>query len=303
MTEPFSESFLHRQQEQEQVRNRKWKIRGGVFLIHVLVLGVPLLWGVLDNFFSPPKLNAFRVKIGPKELSHAPEVGKPERARPGAGAPAEPEVVVPAPEPEVVVPAPKPKPTPRPVVKKQVKKPVKKQVKKTVRKPAAKPVKKQTKKSALQAVKRPARKKRDLQSEVYRPPAGTNELRTGHSGRNLNPHVPIGSRDRGQALGKADHRSPGGGLQEDMEKYNEKAGMYLKNVWIQPPKSLLGNALPAVIIEIAVSSDGRVLAKKIVKKSGIQAMDESVKNLLDRLDRMPVPPRNTVIQFILQTDD
>lgn len=301
MTEDLSEKFRRRELEREQHTLRRWKVRSIVLTLHVLVLGIPLLWSVLDKFFSPPKVNAFRVKIGPKELSHAPEVGRPERSRPG-GAP-EPEVVlprpeppvpVPAPEPDVVIPKPKPKPKPRP--KPRPRKVVKKTVKKPVKKPVRKPVKKQT--------PRPVRKKRrDLQAEVYRPPAGSNELRVTGRGRNFNRNVPLGSRDRGQVKGKADHRTPGGGLSEEMEKYNQRAGMYLKTVWIQPPKSLLGTSLPAVTIEIAVSADGRVLAKRILKTSGVQAMDESVKNLLERLDRMPAPPRNTVIQFILQTDD
>ena len=136
---------------------------------------------------------------------------------------------------------------------------------------------------------------------IYQPPQGRGDTAIG--GRNFNPNVPIGTRNRGQEKGREDYRTPGGGLSEEMETYNRKAGMYLKNVWMQPPKSLLGNQLPAVTIELEIASDGRVTAKRVLKTSGIAAMDDSARSLLRRLDRMPAPPKATVVQFILQTDD
>lgn len=291
MIPEFSETLRRKEKTEAQYSSRHWKICGGVFILHTVIITVPLIWMAMDNFFRPPKVNAFRVKIGPKELSHAPLVGPPERTRPkpaGPPIPAEPAVSVPpAPpaEPKVSIPKPKPK--------------IKKAVRKTVKKRAVKRTAKRTKKT----VQKKTVKKRNLQNEVYRPPRGTNELRE-TAGRNFNPNVPIGSRDRGQVQGKADHRTPGGGLTEEMEQYNRRAGMYLKNVWFQPPKSLLGDQLPAVTIELEIASDGRVTAGRILKTSGVAAMDDSVRNLLKQLDRMPAPPkRGTVIQFILQTDD
>jgi TonB family protein len=298
MTALLSQTDLRLEEERAQNTARYWKICAGVFLIHTILLGVPLLWAALDAFFRPPKVNAFRVKIGPKELSHAPQVGPPERTRPGgAPTPAEPKVTVPRPkpkpkarpkktpkEPKVAVPRPTPRPRPRPVKEPKV------------------VVPRQTAKTSAGKSKPPRSTPPKKQDDgIYHPPKDSGDIAIG--GRNFNPNVPIGTRNRGQEKGKEDHRTPGGGLTEEMETYNRKAGMYLKNVWMQPPKSLLGDQLPAVTIELEIASDGRVTGKRILKTSGIAAMDDSAKSLLRQLDRMPAPPKATVVQFILQTDD
>ena len=292
MTPDFSDNLLNK--EQRDKINRKWKIRSVILLLHVLCIGIPLLWETLDKFFRPPKVNAFRVKIGPKELSTAPVVGPPERSRPGNSAPP-PEPVLPAPvepkippEPKVTIPKKKP-------VKKTVKKPVKKPVKKAVKKPVKKRqnIKKTVKKPVKRNVPRRKLQVQKKREEVYRP----------RGGKNFNPAVPLGTRDRGQKRGKQDNRTPGGGLTEAEEQFNRRAGMYLKNIWTQPPKSLLGSQLPEVTIELSIAADGRVIGKRITRSSGIPAMDQSVRNLLERLDRMPVPPRATTVEFILVTDE
>ena len=275
MTPDFSDEFLQKERNWRKRINRKWKIRAVILLLHVLCIGVPLLWEALHAFFRPPKVNAFRVKIGPSELSTSPEVGPPERKRPGSSVP---EPVLPV-EPKVT-----------PPVKKtaQVRKQVKKQIKKPVQK---KKVKKQVKKQQPQKA---VQKKQQSKPRKISRPAG---------GRNYNPAVPLGSRDRGQQKGRQDNRTPGGGLTEAEEQFNRRAGLYLKDIWVQPPKSLLGSTLPAVTIEIEIATDGRVLSKKITRPSRIPAMDQSVETLLARLDRMPAPPRRMKVEFILMTDD
>ena len=289
MNPEFSDDLLKK--EQSEKINRRWKIRAVIMLVHLFCIGIPLLWGVLDNFFRPPKVNAFRVKIGPKELSTAPVVGPPERSRPGKSVPSEPVVPAPPrpPEPKVTIP-PRPKAKPvKKVVKKPVKKPVKKVVKKTApRRAVKKPVNKPVKKAADN--RRTQQKPRE---EVYRP----------RGGNNFNPAVPLGTRDRGQQKGRQDNRTPGGGLTEAEEAFNRRAGMYLKNIWTQPPKSLLGSQLPEVTIELSIAADGRVTGKRITRPSGNAAMDQSVRNLLERLDRMPAPPRASTVEFILVTDE
>ena len=275
MTPDFSDEFLQKERNWRKRINRKWKIRAVILLLHVLCIGVPLLWEVLHVFFRPPKVNAFRVKIGPSELSTSPVVGPPERKRPGSSVP---EPVLPV-EPKLTPPVKKPAP---------VKKQVKKQIKKPVQK---KKVKKQVKKQQPQKA---VQKKQQSKPRKFNRPAG---------GRNYNSAVPLGSRDRGQQKGRQDNRTPGGGLTEAEEQFNRRAGLYLKDIWVQPPKSLLGSTLPAVTIEIEIATDGRVLSKKITRPSRISAMDQSVETLLARLDRMPAPPRRMKVEFILMTDD
>ena len=90
-----------------------------------------------------------------------------------------------------------------------------------------------------------------------------------------------------------------------MEKYGKNLVRYLKSRWTYPPKSLLYGKTPVVLIELDIAADGRVVGKKIVKRSGINAMDQSIELMLDQLDRIPAPPDGRITQQILMqmTDD
>ncbi|MBO5992046.1 MAG: TonB C-terminal domain-containing protein, partial [Lentisphaeria bacterium] len=52
-------------------------------------------------------------------------------------------------------------------------------------------------------------------------------------------------------------------------------------------------------------SDGRVIGKRIVKRSGINAMDQSIERMLSQLERVPSPPEKRVtLEVLMQmTDD
>ncbi|UKI30198.1 MAG: hypothetical protein L6W00_19810 [Lentisphaeria bacterium] len=82
-----------------------------MLVIHLLILFGPIGYLAFENWRNPPEENAFRVKIGGRELSHDWEVGPPERRppspNPGAAAPepAAPEPEVPEPAPRVAEPA------------------------------------------------------------------------------------------------------------------------------------------------------------------------------------------------------
>ena len=103
MSRLFQGDPRHADEYQKQ-QFRKRCITGVVASLHLLFLSVPVVWSLIDDFFRPPKVNVFRVKIGPKELSRAPLAGPPERTRPAPGKKAPPS------EPEVKIPVPKPAP-------------------------------------------------------------------------------------------------------------------------------------------------------------------------------------------------
>ena len=63
-------------------KNRLYQILGVVALIHIGFLIIPIIYRSISSKISPPKENVFRVKLGGKELSTGPNVGKPERLRP-----------------------------------------------------------------------------------------------------------------------------------------------------------------------------------------------------------------------------
>ena len=224
----------------------------------VLLFGPLLLLDVLNK--RTPKENAFRVKIGAAELSQGPEVGMPERKPPVPPAPPAPEPKVPAvkPKPEPKVPVVKPKPKPvKPVVKPR-KKPVK---------PVVKP-----------------KPKTNPMDGVYQEPAKPN----------MNPKVPVGTRDRSQKYApKADHKAPGGGRKADeaqFVRYGKNVENYIYSRWAEPPRALLRGEFPETVVEITIEANGRVSAAKVVRASGNASMEESVKALLSQLDLLPRPP-------------
>ena len=267
-----------------------------VALLHVcVILGPVWLMGVIDR---KPREQMFRVKIGGSALSRGPEVGMPERTpprpappevKPGPREPAIP-AVKPKPvpkEPKVPAVKPKPKPKPKPAVKPRPrpKEPTIPAVKPRPKpKPAVKP-KARPQEPKVPAVKpKPKPQKRDNMDDVYRPPAS----------QNLNPHVPVGTKDRAQKYAtKPDHKAPGGGLKADeaaFARYGKNVERYIYDRWSEPPRSLLGGAFPETTVEITIEADGRVSSAKVVKASSSRAMEESVKLLLAHLDLLPRPP-------------
>lgn len=295
------------------------KIFTHVLVIHALILFGPIGYIAFENWRRPPEENAFRVKIGGRELSHDWEVGMPERRppspNPGAAAPepAAPEPEVPEPSPRVAEPAaPKIAPPPR------IKEPAAPKVKRTARqqaKPKTKPKPKtRPKSSAKQSSRSTAKPKSSSRSRTSTRPRNVEEAqrqvyRPGNSGKigggsNYNAAVPIGSRDVGQAYGRPDHRTPGGGAKDEFDmRYGIRVGNYLKYRWIQPPRSLLGDRLPEVLIQLSIAADGRVTDARVLKPSGVKAMDESIKRLLANLDRVPTPPNGKVtFQLVMRTE-
>lgn len=295
------------------------KIFTHVLVIHLLILFGPIGYLAFENWRNPPEENAFRVKIGGRELSHDWEVGPPERRppspNPGAAAPepAAPEPEVPEPAPRVAEPAaPKIAPPPR------IREPATPKVKRTARqqaKPKTKPKPKtRPKSSAKQSSRSTAKPKSSSRSRTSTRPRNVEEAqrqvyRPGNSGKigggsNYNAAVPIGSRDVGQAYGKPDHRTPGGGAKDEFDmRYGIRVGNYLKYRWTQPPRSLLGGRLPEVLIQLSIAADGRVTDARVLKPSGVKAMDESIERMLAGLDRVPTPPNGKVtFQLVMRTE-
>lgn len=260
-----------------------------IMTLHVLVIGGPWFWMWAHGKLLPPKENRFKVKLGELTPSHAPEVGPPERTRPTAAPPAPP---TPAPpEPTIQTPKPKAKPAPpEPTIRppKKVKPPPEPNVVRQKSKPVPQPkepkltraTSKSTGKKQKQSQNQRQSRHNDPQDQVYQPPGGWN----------FNPNVKIGTRDRGQVKGPADHKTPQGGLTQEEEAYYASLKKFLDFRWVEPSRTVLGDQRPTAVLELTIAADGRVLGARIVESSGNASMDASVKRLIKVLDRVPVPP-------------
>ena len=274
-----------------------------VLAVHAVL--VPLPW-LLSMRRPQVKENMFRVKLGGDTPRTAPHLGPAEQVRSNAGPKSSPPPEPPAPQvkqpprPPVEPPVPKVKPPPRPPVEPPVPR-VKRLPRQT--KVPPKPTPRPPVEPPVPRVKQPPRQqpkikgtrqnvKSNQQPSRSRPDTRSTG-RTGGSTRHT-AGVPIGSRDAGQRLGPSNHQTPQGGLTAAEEKYYDQLKKFLDFKWSQPPDSLLGGQRPQATIELEISADGRVLSSKIVKLSGNNSMDESVRRLLKVLDRVPAPPNGAM---------
>jgi len=74
-----------------------------------------------------------------------------------------------------------------------------------------------------------------------------------------------------------------------LQSYENNVGAYLYQLWDTPDKSLLGNKRPEVKVELSIAANGRLVHAKILKPSGIAAMDESIQELLKKIKYLPAP--------------
>ena len=270
----------------------------------VLLFGPLLLLDALNK--RTPKENTFRVKIGAAELSKGPDVGMPERKPPVPPVPPAPEPKVPAvkPKPEPKVPVVKPKPVPpkpKPVPAKPKPKPKPKnkpvpQKPRPVVKPKPEP-KVPVVKPKPKPVKPVVKPRKKPVKPVVKPKPKTNPMDgvyQDNSKPNMNPKVPVGTRDRSQKYApKADHKDPGGGRKVDeaqFVRYGKNVENYIYSRWAEPPRALLRGEFPETVVEITIEANGKVSSAKIVRASGNVSMEESVKALLSQLDLLPRPP-------------
>ena len=146
-----------------------------------------------------------------------------------------------------------------------------------------------------------AERRRRQQQEVFHDNRGDNwDPNKPFGGTNHNIAVPIGSRDRGQAIGKVDGRTPAGGASIKEEEYWKKFTEFFYERW-QAPAGIFVTAETAVLIEVVWDSRGRVLSKRIIQNSPNKAVTQSVRAMLDNLDYVPTPPPGiaTTVKFRL----
>ena len=135
-----------------------------------------------------------------------------------------------------------------------------------------------------------AERRRRQQQEVYHDSRGDKwDPNKPFGGTNHNIAVPIGTRDRGQAIGKVDGRTPAGGASANEEAYWRRFDKFFRERW-QAPAGIFVTEETAVLIEVTWDSRGKVLSKRIIQASPNPAVTRSVKLMLDKLDYVPAPP-------------
>ena len=91
---------------------------------------------------------------------------------------------------------------------------------------------------------------------------------------------------------KADRYDPNATL-----NYQEMVGLKLKQLWNEPDKRQLSGRYPQVTIQLSISGSGRITSAKIIRASGVGAMDRSVLKLLNSIRQFPKPPGGRAVTF------
>ena len=286
-----------------------------VLAIHAGAIFIPL--GMLFYAQSHPKPIPFRVKLGGTEPSTGPEVGPPERILPtntnGGGTP-------PPPPPEADNKKQELEKQKKLLEQKKLQQKKKEQEKQKKlleqKKKLQQKKKEQERQKKLLEQKKLQQKRKEqerqrklleqkrLQQQVHHDSQWDNWDPTKPAGgTNFNSAVRVGTRDRAQQQGKANHGTPAGGASIQEEAYWEKFQEYFLERW-QPPPGILIDSATAVEIEIRWDSRGRVVSKRITKSSPNPAVTQSVKIMLEQLDFVPAPPAGvaTTAKFRLIPD-
>lgn len=270
-------------------RRGKWIIWGLIILLHAAVILGPLFYYLKRSPRLPGPSGPFTVSIGGPSPAEKPGISAPVAVSP----PAEPQLTVIRNNKEEQVPQKTVNPP-----KNWLRKPRRGKKTSGGRPEAVKDKPQTTRKDGAKTTKDGGQavienKPKMAPKEVQRPteprvkPSKGGVFAPDRSG-------PIGY---GPAGVPGNHKEP-----EIPQNYFEQLKHYFYIRWQQPPRSLLGNRNREVMVEFTVAANGRILDSRIIRASGIKAMDQSVRQLLDNLNPLPPPRVKTTFQLKLRTN-
>jgi len=290
MTEEiYNLSEIYREEDTLTDRARVKKVFFGVSLCHVLFIAGPFFFfAIWEKFYDkkPLPMQVSLLNFNPdgnkNEPPGNPETPKNENKNNKKEEPQPEEAVEEAP-----VETPK-KPIVEPPVKtEKVKVPVEKPV---VKPPEIKePVKKWEPKKATEIVK----SEKVVKGKPPTPKINANDLAsrlkkiqnqckiTNTTGGGGGPGLPGG-------IGTP------GGAGTMPASYYDAVSVYLYDLWDQPGKAELKGLKPTVTVHISIDASGNVRSAQITKKSGNQAMDTSVEEMVSKLKTLPKPPQGAM---------
>lgn len=244
-------------------------VAAGHLLVVISVLTVPI---ILDWFSKEEKIETISVQLvetddktpvdnpspDPDPANPDPPTGSMDSGEPEPEPEIEPE---PQPQPQ---PQPQPKPTPQPKPKPVINRNL----------PRYTPVKV---KPIAQAQVKP--RSRPLPRTKPRTDNNRNRNRNANSNR---------QNERRGSNNQPGHNAPGG--QRGSSGYDKIVSAQIHRMWVTPDRQRLGGREPEVTLKIVIAPNGRVTSKQIIRSSGVLAMDQSIRELLNALQFVKPPP-------------
>ena len=270
---------------------RTFRILCAVLILHSLIFILPWLWMKYQQWKNPPVIV---VRAALVELPKGTSLDVPKEAEPAPAddpAPQQKEENLLDSLPEVDPLPPLPDPPPKPVVKPQPKpKPEVKPQPKPVAKPEPEPqekkyltaedIKKLRKKNPKRVIKEDTQAKKRAEAEA----------------RKQRQQAEARQRQLDAVATAAEkYGSPQGGEKgipatKEYYDYIDKLTALIRRQWKEPRAIELGASRVAVVLTLEIAADGTVKTKNF-KPSGIEVMDRSVRDLLEKLRVVTPPPR------------
>ena len=84
--------------------------------------------------------------------------------------------------------------------------------------------------------------------------------------------------------------------------YYAKLKAFVDARFVQPSDALLDGRKPVVQVQITIGKDGSLAGWNVTSPSDVQAMNDAVAALKEKLRTMPVPPRAMTIPFTFRVN-
>ena len=99
----------------------------------------------------------------------------------------------------------------------------------------------------------------------------------------------LGGQVRNIGVARFSSQGGGGATAAQGASYFADVTARLHEQWNQPSRSEAGDGRPRVVVSLTIASDGRVTSARVTNRSGRDAMDASVQELLSSLSRLAAP--------------
>ncbi len=291
--------YQHRQTARIVDRKLRQRIFNWVVVGHALGVIVPLALGILLGMFEPVRVSTMTLDItdfessmsGPSALEQGD--GGPPPPPPPTETPAEPQIPDPPDAPRMPTPSIVPD-IPTVQESDSTERPIKPPPPKQPTAPKA-PVIAQAKPPAPKPPKTPPQKPTTKPPATPVAPTGA-AFKDNWKADGIGDGSGLSGKSTGGPRG-GDNRAAGGDGSGGFDAegkggpYDQRLKAYIEMRWNPPPRAALNGTNPFVRIRLDIAPDGRVTRSVIETGSGMTMMDDSVRELLRDLVKVPAPGR------------
>ena len=303
---------MNRQSRDPYFNGRRAKqILVTVFLLHLAIIVLPLIFASLTEHFEP-RVIVMNVGMADLQLGDAPDAGEIASSEPptpfnGPELPPVESYADPTPPPELPPEVKQPKPVTTTQPKAQPPKEPPKTQPKTNPQPKAQQKNdppRASKYLTSDQITMPANTKTQAQLEAERKARKAAEAKAKADAKEREALIAALRDAASQGVPGTPKPGRDGILAtKEMRDYYDQLNAFIKPQWnaVSPSSVELGGKVSTwPVVDLTIAKDGKVSKAVIVSKSGNNAVDDAVTSLLSKLEVVPVPPQACTIRVTLE---